>query len=640
VKTIRQILPVVIALILICVAMSILSPNFLTASNLTNVLMQASINAVLAAGMTFVILTAGIDLSVGSVVAFVGIILGFSLHSGMPMVCALLVALLAGGACGLFNGLLITKGKLPPFIVTLGMMSIARGLALILNNGKPVSSFDDSFRFIADGNIFGIPVMILITILVFVISFIILRHTPFGRYVYSIGGNEEATRLSGINTKKVLVWVYVICGLLAGLAAIMLTARINSAQPTAGLMYELQAIAATVIGGTSLMGGSGFVCGTLVGALIISVIKNGLNLLNVSSFLQQIVIGSVIILAVLVDSFRNNSTFNLITLLRKHIIYVIIAALLFTGCVVYTGISFIMDDDKEKIAFIMKTLNNPYFISMETGAKKEVNKHPEYKLLVQAPERETDVETQMHMVENMITRKVKAICITPSAQKDILSAIKKANKANIPVIIIDSNIDDELAKRMQVHYASFIGSDNYDGGALAAKYIAQMIGYNGEVAVIEGMPGAQANEQRKSGFLDTIKEYPGIKVVAIQPADFEREKGYAVAENILQAKPNLKGIFACSDLMALGAMEAIKQAKKEGKIFIIGFDALDETQKEIMTGRITASVAQFPDKMGKMAIDSAIKVIEGDSVPHKQNIEIELITKEYLLEHGKTTDSD
>ena len=256
----KQIIPVFMAFIIICAVISVLSPNFLSVTNLKNVMLQASINAVLAVGLTFVIITAGIDLSVGSVLAFSGITLGFALHGGIPLLPALLIGLLSGSVFGFINGFLVTRGKLPPFIVTLGTMSIARGLALILNNGKPISDFDSSFRFIADGRIIGIPVFILIVALVYILAYIILNKTPFGRYVYATGGNPEAAHLSGINTKKVLLWVYIISGLLSGLGAIMLTARIDSAQPTAGIMFELDAIAATVIGGTSLMGGYGFIC--------------------------------------------------------------------------------------------------------------------------------------------------------------------------------------------------------------------------------------------------------------------------------------------------------------------------------------------------------------------------------------------
>jgi ribose transport system permease protein len=278
-----------------------LTPHFLTISNLLNVAEQATIIAIIAVGMTFVIITGGIDLSVGSVLAFAGVVMANALQKGVSLPVALLIGLGVGLACGLVNGLLITIGRLPPFIATLGMMSVARGAALMYTEGRPISGFAESFRSLATGEILRIPTPVGIMIVVYVIAHFVLRRTKLGRYTYAIGGNEEATLLSGINVRFYKTLVYGIAGMLAGLAAILLTARLNSAQPIAGMNYELDAIAATVIGGTSLLGGEGTVTGTLIGALIMAVLRNGLNLLSVSSFFQQVVIGSVIILAVLID---------------------------------------------------------------------------------------------------------------------------------------------------------------------------------------------------------------------------------------------------------------------------------------------------------------------------------------------------
>jgi len=290
-----------IGLLFLIVFFWILTPHFLTVSNLLNVAQQTAINAIIAVGLTFVIITAGIDLSVGSILAFSGVVLASALSAGMPIPVAITLGVLVGLACGSINGLLIAYGKLPPFISTLGMMSVARGAALMYTNGRPISGFSAEFRFLATGEIFSIPTSIVIMIVVYIVAHFILTKTKLGRYVYAIGGNEEAARLSGINVAAYKIIVYGICGLLSGLAAVILTARLNSAQPIAGIMYELDAIAATVIGGTSLMGGEGRVMGTLIGALIMGVLRNGLNLLGVSSFLQQTIIGSVIIIAVLVD---------------------------------------------------------------------------------------------------------------------------------------------------------------------------------------------------------------------------------------------------------------------------------------------------------------------------------------------------
>jgi ribose transport system permease protein len=285
----------------LCVVLWALTPHFLTVSNLLNVAEQAAIIAIVAVGMTFVIITGGIDLSVGSVLAFAGVVMASVLHREVPLPAALAVALGTGLCCGLVNGALITVGRLPPFIATLGMMSVARGTALMFTEGRPVSGFSGGFRSLATGELLGVPVSVVIMVGVYVVAHFVLTRTKLGRYTYAIGGNEEAALLSGVNVRLYKAAVYGISGMLSGLAAVLLTARLNSAQPTAGTMYELDAIAATVIGGSSLLGGEGSMTGTLVGALIMGVLRNGLNLLNVSSFLQQVVIGVVIIGAVLVD---------------------------------------------------------------------------------------------------------------------------------------------------------------------------------------------------------------------------------------------------------------------------------------------------------------------------------------------------
>jgi len=291
-----------IGLLALCATLWILTPHFLTLSNLLNVAEQTSINAVVAVGMTFVILSAGIDLSVGSIVALAGVVLGHALQSGQPMLVAITLSLATGLLCGLGNGLLISWGALPSFIVTLGTMSIARGAALLFTEGRPISGFSEQFRLLATGRVGFVPMPVIVTVIIYLAAQFVLTRTTFGRYVYAIGGNEEASRLSGVSIRFHKTGIYGVSGLTSALAAIILTARLNSAQPIAGMMYELDAIAATVIGGTSLMGGEGTLGGTLVGALIMGVLRNGLNLLGVSSFLQQIVIGGVIVVAVLVDT--------------------------------------------------------------------------------------------------------------------------------------------------------------------------------------------------------------------------------------------------------------------------------------------------------------------------------------------------
>lgn len=295
-----------IALLFLIVVVSFLNPNFFTVDNILNILRQTSVNAIIAVGMTLVILTAGIDLSVGSVLALCGAFAASLIAMEVPVLIAVPTALLAGAALGAISGVIIAKGKVQAFIATLVTMTLLRGVTMVYTDGRPISTgftdTADAFAWFGTGYALGIPVPVWLMVIVFAAAWYLLNHTRFGRYVYALGGNESATRLSGINVDRVKIGVYAICGLLAALAGIIVTSRLSSAQPTAGMGYELDAIAAVVLGGTSLMGGKGRIMGTLIGALIIGFLNNALNLLDVSSYYQMIAKAVVILLAVLVDN--------------------------------------------------------------------------------------------------------------------------------------------------------------------------------------------------------------------------------------------------------------------------------------------------------------------------------------------------
>jgi ribose transport system permease protein len=301
-----------IALVLLCIGISLMSDKFLTVDNAWNVMRQISVNICISVGMTLVVLTSGIDLSVGSVLAFCGAItaglLKFgielpanNLYIGFTLLGAILAGLVVGALLGLFNGWTVTRFKVPPFVATLAMLTIARGLTLLWTKGFPISNLGDSFAYIGTGWFLGIPLPVWISAVVIVSAVVITQKTALGRYIYAIGGNEHASKLSGININKVKLIVYSIAGVLAAVGGIMVTSRLDSAQPNAGISYELDSIAAVVIGGTSLSGGRGTIMGTVLGAIIIGVLNNGLVLLNVSPFWQQVVKGGVILLAVIID---------------------------------------------------------------------------------------------------------------------------------------------------------------------------------------------------------------------------------------------------------------------------------------------------------------------------------------------------
>ncbi|MPR37319.1 ribose ABC transporter permease [Cytophagaceae bacterium SJW1-29] len=301
-----------IALFLLCMALTMLSDKFLTVSNLWNVLRQISVNICISIGMTLVVLTAGIDLSVGSILALSGAITAGLLKNGIELptqnlfigftiLGAILVGILCGTFLGALNGISITRFKVPPFVATLAMLTVARGLTMLWTGGFPISSLGDTFLYLGAGWFLGIPVPVWITTVLVLVAIFITKKTQLGTYIYAIGGNESASRLSGINVKRVKIIVYSIAGALAAIGGLLVTARLDSAQPNAGISYELDSIAAVVIGGTSLSGGRGSIIGTVQGAIIIGVLNNGLVLLDVSPFWQQVVKGLVILLAVIID---------------------------------------------------------------------------------------------------------------------------------------------------------------------------------------------------------------------------------------------------------------------------------------------------------------------------------------------------
>ncbi len=300
-------LTTVIALIILMVVITIINSNFLTANNLLNLLLQVTSNALIAFGMTFVILTGGIDLSVGSILALSSALTAGLLGSGMPVTLAILISLILGCILGMMNGLLISYGKLAPFIVTLATMTIFRGATLVYTNGNPITKgLSDTFlfQFLGQGYIVGIPFPVIIMFIVFIVLYVLLHKTAFGKSVYAIGGNEKAAYISGVKLNKVKIIIYSISGIMASISGLIITSRLSSAQPTAGASYEMDAIAAVVLGGTSLSGGKGRILGTLIGALIIGVLNNGLNIIGVSAFWQQVVKGVVILIAVLIDRFK------------------------------------------------------------------------------------------------------------------------------------------------------------------------------------------------------------------------------------------------------------------------------------------------------------------------------------------------
>ncbi len=287
------------------------------------------------------------------------------------------------------------------------------------------------------------------------------------------------------------------------------------------------------------------------------------------------------------------------------------------------------DAEGPLVALVMKTLNNPFFIDMQRGAE-DAAKKLDVTLLVQAAEREVDVEKQMQIIENLIQRGSDVLCITPSGSKEIIPAIVKANKADIPVLILDTRVDSISLIEAGGKIITFIGSDNFDGGRIAGEYIVNSLDGKGVVAILEGIPGHETGDARMSGFHTALEGKKGIKIVTSQTANWERDQGFNVFQNIMQSYPSVQALFACNDMMALGAVEAITAAGKTGQIIVVGFDAIGDAREAIRTGKMDGSIAQHPYDMGRLAIENAKKVFDGKTIPSYIPVNIDLITKENL----------
>ncbi|MFF7316923.1 ABC transporter permease/substrate-binding protein [Streptomyces albogriseolus] len=613
------------ALIVLVIAMSALSGDFLTADNLLNVGVQAAVTAILAFGVTFVIVSAGIDLSVGSVAALSATVLAWSAtEAGIPVVLAVLLAVATGIVCGLVNGFLVSYGKLPPFIATLAMLSVARGLSLVISQGSPIA-FPDSVSHLGDTLGGWLPVPVLVMVVMGLLTAFVLGRTYIGRSMYAIGGNEEAARLSGLRVKKQKLAIYAFSGLFAAAAGIVLASRLASAQPQAAQGYELDAIAAVVIGGASLAGGTGKASGTLIGALILAVLRNGLNLLSVSAFWQQVVIGVVIALAVLFDTVRRKAGATAPAAgasgggKGKQALTYVIAAVVAVAVVGATSLLHNGSSaaDRPKIGLSLSTLNNPFFVQIRDGAEEEAKK---LGVDLTVTDAQNDASQQANQLQNFTSGSLSAVVVNPVDSDAAGPSVRGANQAGIPVIAVDRGVNE-------ADTSALVASDNVEGGALGAKALAEKLGGKGTIVILQGQAGTSASRERGAGFAEGLKDYPGIKVVAKQPADFDRTKGLDVMTNLLQAHPDIDGVFAENDEMALGAIKAL--GSKAGKsVQVVGFDGTPDGLKAVRAGTLYASVAQQPSELGRIAVRNALRAVEGEKVEKMVKVPVKVVTKE------------
>lgn len=622
----------------VALALVFATPLFLQPSNMLNVLLTAAVVALIAMGQTYVIILAEIDLSVGAVLGFSAIATA-TVISQYGTAAGLAAGLAVGALAGAINGLLVTKAKMPSFIATLATMSIFAGLTLQFSQGNPVKVTDEAFLALGQGNLLGVPTPIWIMLVLGVLFGYILARTRYGRELYATGDNADAARLAGINSERVKIQAFMISGLLAATAGFILTARLGTAQPTAGTGLELAAIAAVIIGGTSLAGGRGALLGTLVGAVLLAMIDNGLNLLNVSPFLQSVVKGAVILLAVFVD--RNSGVLmrvfrgrpnpvttetasrtkgSIATPALPKIAMISVVGLLVVGAGVTTAVR---GQDaaggagaQQSATLVISTLNNPFFVSVSDGAKDQAGK---LGLNLDVQNANNNDTSSLNQATTALVKKPGVLLLDPTSSEAGGSITVQANQADVPVVAFDRVPD-------QGKLAAFIGYDAVQAGRNGAKALCEAVGGSGKVAELQGLLGTSVARDRSEGFNVGMKECSGVQVVAVQSADFDRGKALDVTTNILQANPDITGIYGANDEMALGAVAAVKSRGLLSSIEIVGNDGIGDALAAVRSGEMYATNAESPFALGQEVVKIGHAVATGETVEASRVLQGRLVT--------------
>ena len=589
-----------LAVLLTAVGFSLLQPGgygrFVSLGNLEAILLGMSLDSLIAIGMTFVIITGGFDLSVGSSFAFGGLVVGLLLQSGWVVFPAIAACVMAGVAIGMFNGFVITKVRVNPFVTTLGSMTIIRGIVLLATQGASITGFPPEFVALGQGKIAGIFYPVIIMIAFLLIADVLLRKSRFLRQIFYIGGNEEAAKLSGINVDRVRIWMYVITGALSALSGVIAAAKTGSASPIAGSGAELRIIAAVVVGGATLSGGRGTIFGTFLGLLLTSIITSGLGFLRISFYAEGIVSGTILILAVMLDQLTRERARRLLTLLtttrskRMERTLNVILAVAVVGLLIFrpwgspgrqAAVTAGGAAANEEYVFIGVSVGNPYWVDARLGLEDKA------RLLGVLSELRgptgSDPNMQVAEFEQVLARKPAGILIAPASDA-LRPMINRAVESGVPVVCIDT--DDPLSKRY-----TYIGTDNYNAGLQTGELLAKAVGGKGEVALLM-IPGQSNLEGRARGCRDALAKYPGISIVKTgndQALSAEAEK---VARSILQAYPDLAG-FGCVDAAGgEGCAVAVNEVGKGGLVKIIAMDKNETTLQYVDQGLIEASIAQ------------------------------------------------
>jgi len=601
-----------LAVILTVAGFSVLQPGgagrFLSFGNLEAVLLGMSLDSLVAIGMTFVIITGGFDLSVGSTFAFGGLVVGLLLQSGWGVFPAVCASVAAGVGIGMFNGFVITKVRVNPFVTTLGTMTIIRGIVLLATQGASITGFPPAFEALGQGKIAGIFYPVLIMLAFLLVADLLLRNSRFLRQIYYVGGNEEAAKLSGINVDRVRIWMYVFTGALSALSGVIAAAKTGSASPIAGSGSELRIIAAVVVGGASLSGGRGTIFGTFLGLLLTSVITSGLGFLRISFYAEGIVSGTILIAAVMLDQLTRERVLSIFRLLtttgskrmeRTINILLALAVILLLIFRPWGGSALRTQTAAgtpgaagEVYVFLGVSVGNPYWVDARLGLEDKARQ-----LGVLSDFRGptgSDPNMQVAEFEQILARKPAGILIAPASDA-LRPMINRAVESGVPVVCIDT--DDPLSERY-----TYIGTDNYNAGVQTGELLAKSIGGKGEVGLLM-IPGQSNLEGRARGCRDALAKYPGIRIVKTGNDQALSDEAQKVARSILQAYPNLAG-FACVDAAGgEGCAVAVNEVGKGGVVKIIAMDKNETTLQYIEQGLIDASIAQRTYTMAYMGVE-------------------------------------
>lgn len=595
---------ILVSVFLATAIFGLLNHRFIGIEPATAILEGASTDGLMVIGMTIVIVCGAFDMSVGSQMALCGLVAALLMKAGAPVPVAVLFALLTGVLAGFINGTVVTKLRINPFITTLGTMSIFRGIVLVVTKSNPPTGFPESFLNLAWSKVLGIPLPIIFLVVAILLGDLFLRHLSYLRQVYFIGSNEEAAKLTGIQTARVKTSAFVMTGFLAALAGVIVAARSNAVDPNGGMGAELRVIAAVIVGGASLSGGRGTILGSFLGLMLMQIITTGLVFINVAPEAQLIAVGLVLILAAVIDQVGSSLGGSVVSLLTKtrskkmeraiNVVFALVIIVLvfarFGGGTHSTAGPGGRAKDQQYVMIAAAT-GAPYWIDSKSGLYDKA-KELGVRAIFTGPQT-VDVNQQIDAVNRAIAQHVDGIIMVPMADS-VTPAINKALDAGIPVVCADA--DAPSSRRY-----TFVGTGNYQAGYQVGELLGKALGGRGEVALIY-IPGADNLVQRLNGCKDALKKYPDINVVAVGNDQGSLTEGQKVCRTIMQAHPDLKG-FGCVDAGGgQGAAVAVKEAGKIGKVHIIGMDRDEVTLQFIEQGIIDASIGQRTYTMAYTAL--------------------------------------